>query len=197
METLKCKKVMLPTEKASPLVYNNVQEGLFCVGGKGILAKHRMGDCTNQHLYFISNREIKKGDCAMIININDPNYGYTVRISCESNLNIYAKVESSTDSDLHVPLIPQSFLEKFVEKQGAIDEILIEMFERFLYIDEDMKKITEWVPKVRKDNTVIVHPVKDSWNEQELYLNMQYYMEFCISKGYVTPKDWIEYHKHF
>lgn len=27
--------------------------------------------------------------------------------------------------------------------------------------------------------------------------NMQYYMEYCQSNGYVTPKDWLEKHKHF
>ena len=30
-----------------------------------------------------------------------------------------------------------------------------------------------------------------------LYENMQYYMEYCESEGYVTPHDWIEKHKHF
>ena len=33
--------------------------------------------------------------------------------------------------------------------------------------------------------------------ETEQYLNMQYYMEYCVKNGYVTPKDWIEKHKHF
>jgi len=33
--------------------------------------------------------------------------------------------------------------------------------------------------------------------QNEMYLNMQYYMEHCERSGYVTPKDWIEKHKHF
>ena len=32
---------------------------------------------------------------------------------------------------------------------------------------------------------------------KEMYLNMQYYMEYCQMKGYVTPQEWIEKHKHF
>ena len=32
--------------------------------------------------------------------------------------------------------------------------------------------------------------------EDEEYLNMQYYMEYCQMNGYVTPMDWIENHKH-
>jgi maleate cis-trans isomerase len=33
--------------------------------------------------------------------------------------------------------------------------------------------------------------------EDEEYLNMQYYMEYCQMNGYVTPMEWIEKHKHF
>ena len=33
--------------------------------------------------------------------------------------------------------------------------------------------------------------------EQEMHLNMQYYMEYCNREGYVTPMDWIKNHKHF
>jgi hypothetical protein len=32
---------------------------------------------------------------------------------------------------------------------------------------------------------------------REQFLNMQYYMEYCQMKGYVTPQEWIENHKHF
>lgn len=31
----------------------------------------------------------------------------------------------------------------------------------------------------------------------EMHLNMQYYMEYCQSVGYVTPEDWLTKHKHF
>ena len=33
--------------------------------------------------------------------------------------------------------------------------------------------------------------------EREMHLNMQYYYEYCLKNPYVTPKDWIEKHKHF
>lgn len=32
---------------------------------------------------------------------------------------------------------------------------------------------------------------------KEMRENMQYYLEYCQSKGYVTPMEWIEKHKHF
>ena len=34
-------------------------------------------------------------------------------------------------------------------------------------------------------------------DNRELWDNMQYYMEYCQRNGYVTPKEWIETHKHF
>lgn len=33
--------------------------------------------------------------------------------------------------------------------------------------------------------------------KEDMFLNMQYYMEYCLMKGYVTPHDWIEKYKHF
>ena len=33
--------------------------------------------------------------------------------------------------------------------------------------------------------------------KEEMYLNMQYYMEYCKTNEYVTPQVWIEKHKHF
>src|ERR1035437_1002205 len=55
---LKCQIVMLPTEKASKLYYNNPTETLCyddkCTGIKGAN--------EYRHLYFVSDREIKEGD---------------------------------------------------------------------------------------------------------------------------------------
>ncbi len=33
--------------------------------------------------------------------------------------------------------------------------------------------------------------------KDELYSNMQYYMEYCQRDGYITPKEWLENKKHF
>ena len=37
----------------------------------------------------------------------------------------------------------------------------------------------------------------DTEEQDKLYLNMQYYMEYCQRNEYVTPKNWLEKHKHF
>lgn len=33
--------------------------------------------------------------------------------------------------------------------------------------------------------------------EHDMYMNMQYYMEYCLLNDYVTPQEWIEKYKHF
>ena len=34
--------------------------------------------------------------------------------------------------------------------------------------------------------------------KEKMYLNMQYYLEYCVNKGiYVTPQEWLEKYKHF
>lgn len=34
-------------------------------------------------------------------------------------------------------------------------------------------------------------------DDEEMYLNMQYYMEYCQMNGYVTPHEWLAELKHF
>ena len=46
-------------------------------------------------------------------------------------------------------------------------------------------------------DTVVNEVEKPPITERDMHLNMQYYMEYCQMKGYVTPMEWIEKHKHF
>lgn len=45
--------------------------------------------------------------------------------------------------------------------------------------------------KKKVANTATLHSFDD------MCTNMQYYMEYCKSKGYVTPMEWIANHKHY
>ena len=38
---------------------------------------------------------------------------------------------------------------------------------------------------------------KQPYTAEDMYTNMQYYMEYCQMEGYVTPMDWLKNHKHF
>ena len=55
-----------------------------------------------------------------------------------------------------------------------------------------------------RDNEFELHELielaqKEAYNQakREMFLNMQYYMEYCLSNKYVTPQEWIEKYKHF
>lgn len=51
-------------------------------------------------------------------------------------------------------------------------------------------------PKIRPDNTIIIHTTKQIKHD-EMLLNMQYYMEYVQMNGYITPQNWLDTYKHF
>jgi hypothetical protein len=56
-----------------------------------------------------------------------------------------------------------------------------------------------WIGQKHKLASDIMNYSKKRENQtrEEMFLNMQYYYEYCLFKGYVTPQEWIEKHKHF
>jgi hypothetical protein len=63
-------------------------------------------------------------------------------------------------------------------------------------IDRDVK-ITEDVTMAMGEYGAMLILAQQERLDREQYLNMQYYMEYCQMKGYVTPQEWIKKHKHF
>ena len=194
MDKLKCKVVMLKSEHLSkddkPVIckYNN---NFLEIDYEPLLVK----DPVAQHLYFISDREIKEGD--WFIDVTRDTYkkpflcdlGPTNNFILTKNINFpiegCKKIEATTDSSLGLPLIGKSFIEKYVEKQGTIKEVMIEMVEIVNcpenhhrvnleiapYVDSITycpKCVKSFIPKTRKDNTVIISPIKDSWTREEV-----------------------------
>lgn len=125
-----------------------------------------------QHLYFISNKEVQVGDWY----IAERNTGKKLSKCCNKHEGMIIsehgyypydieeckKVVATTDTSLNIPLIPQSFVEKYVKKNGVIDEVMIEMVQCFSF-----RKVRN-SPKIRKDNTVIVSKVKNTWTRDEV-----------------------------
>ena len=68
-----------------------------------------------------------------------------------------------------------------------------------LLADSDAKRsrimeLEDELEQIKQGRTL---PIDSVSKQRELFENMQYYMEYCQMKGYVTPQDWIEKHKHF
>lgn len=184
---LKCKVVMLPTEKESAIVKFTEEAPTIFINKlvyEPTLAK-RYKDEQNQHLYFVSDREIKEDDWMLQAG------KYPVKVKAPYIIMDYdKKIEATTDPDLRIfgepvingiatfkgliPQIPTSFIEKYVEKQGKIDEVYINTKltgqVRYEWNDELQREeeIEESIIETRPDNTVIVSKVKDSWNREEV-----------------------------
>ena len=186
MEKLKCKVRMLPTEKAykGGILKDPDSAGEYLRICNN--SKYPYFQLKPQHLYFTSDREIKEGDWMYSPKDNT--------VYCASNMGILAgdfKIEATTNSSMNIPPIPTSFIKKYVESQG-IKEVMIEMTNTHVPDGWNHE-----VPKLRKDGTIIVHKIKDSWTREEHCMDMQYYMEYCQRNGYVTPMDWLDNHKHY
>lgn len=78
--------------------------------------------------------------------------------------------------------------------ESHLTSMLSRTKESYVTIDE-MKQIPEWEVCVN----AIEQAQKEAYDKAktEMYLNMQYYMEYCRENKYVTPQEWIEEHKHF
>jgi hypothetical protein len=146
----------LPTEKASPLIYNNNSKGWFIgkgLKGNGVLAKYRMGNCTNYHIYFTSDEEIKDWYIyqktvaqvtpkALKTLLNHPTIsppwkeGRKIVATTNPDLwrNTYIDQRGRTQPDLKnilIPKIPTDFIKVFVEAQGKITEVMLEYNEPY------------------------------------------------------------------
>lgn len=115
-----------------------------------------------QHLYFISDEEIKMGDYYFRLGAKEIYRGSGYTNDCR-------KVIASTEKLVDVPLIPQEFIENYCEV-GGIDEVEIEYG---LNYDEHYElignPIESWNEnKADSNNYVSVHSIKDSWSRQEV-----------------------------
>ena len=181
-----------------------------------------------QHLYILSSEEIKEGDMVMNMYGNNKSIFRVTKILsggyegqkvgdkyCFYGLGkTLKKIVATTDSlyfGVHnealnrptfaVPRPSNDFIKKFVELQG-IDKVLVE-YRTDTYpqmFSTEVRVITTL--KVADDNTITIKPieVKNSWNQEELFLCMQYYMEYITNlsdNDYVTPQEWYNYHKQF
>lgn len=57
----KVKFVFTPTDEKAPVTHNDVEDGYF-LNPMSILAKHRMGKCTNAHMHIIMDGDVKVGE---------------------------------------------------------------------------------------------------------------------------------------
>lgn len=119
--------------------------------------------------------------------------------------------ESGKDLSDYIPSIPQSFIDYYIaeyNKGNVITEVEVE-YEKYMtdgwipsYNDPDNIGCApnaefDYRLKVNPDNTINIYSIKTSWTKDEHFLDMQYYMEYCLNNEYITPQEWIEKYKHY
>lgn len=167
----KTKVVMLPTEKAVTSFYkrsNNV-----------LIYRPAYYPRQGQHLYFLSDEEIKEGDWYYTSDMRTSTYGIhkaeNKRLADIANEYGAIKIISSTDKLLGLPRPSDKFIQKYVEL-GGIDEVLVEYTRPSITLrnysgfasNEEYDKTKPLILKVAPDNTITIKSVKNSWNRVEM-----------------------------
>jgi len=99
-----------------------------------------------------------------------------------------------------LPTVSNQFVKVFIDeynKSNIIKDVMVEYsYKGQQYNEED--KLNSLHAKVNpKDNTITIRKIKDNWDREEHCTDMQYYMEYCESNGYITPMDWLDKYKHY
>lgn len=162
--------VMFPTnEKASVLFLSHLTNKL----GFEIKERTRSNRLQNQHLYILSDEEIKEGDWCInpitklpfqvkVIERNRLVYpenskkiiATTDKLEISNNFE-YTQLLPSDDFKFYLPQIPQSFIEYFVteyNKGNIITEVMVEYEE--IVGDEPFRTHLGFKLKINPDNTI-------------------------------------------
>lgn len=200
--TKKTQVVMLPTnEKAN--VGNNVivKHNTTLAYGKKIQEPYNMAE-TEQHLYFLSDEEIKEGDWVLI-------NGCIVRQCKETNkephtiptvidtiggihhIIVCKKIIATTDSSLiigenkgksllgtdlnkYLPQPSQDFIKVFVEEynKGNVIEWVDVEYEAMNTTIVN-RNYNDFEPKVNSKNEITITMIKENWNREEVIAKLK------------------------
>lgn len=184
MSFKRTKVVMLPTnQRAGKISMGNTSLKLdyhmLPIEKGGIYTNH-----TYQHLYFLSDEEIKVGDWWIdllenrIFQVTEedvivtkvdglPHNGFKKIIATTDRLRVITKDEFSGVDNQHLPQPSEGFIQKFVDSYNSgnqISEVDVE-YNHLLTtfgVDEESLKINP------KDNTITIKKAKDSWTRDEV-----------------------------
>jgi len=154
---------------------------------------------TPQHLYITSDDEIKEGiyvtDGRHIGLVSLPENDGTVtekvrktlfRITDQRNnvhcgdISDFKVILASTDKSLNLPLIPQSFIQEYIEKQGKIDEVFVEI------ITQSILEKTMGYPNV------IITTIKDTYTREEVIKLLIGYTLELADENPKSAEDWLD-----
>jgi len=190
----KTQVVMLTIEKESDIVLVNTitlkkSISIYPEQLKGFIER----GSKYQHLYFLSDDEIKEGDWVFRSDLNivfktdfatkayisHPNIMGTEGVMIKYCKKIIASTDELSDgTGLGIRLLPRpsnSFIQKYVEeynKGNIITEVMVEYEQKYETTQEGLAgfpedTITWWVDKLKTkpDNTIIISSVEETWDD--------------------------------
>lgn len=160
METYnKCKVIMLPT-KGTTEIFLRKSNTKF---GDSILFHGEF-----HHLYILSEEEIEEEDWCLGKDSDGKNYLIQMNNTTSPKFHYEIhKIIASTDLNLRIPQIHQSFISLYIEeynKGNIIEEVEVE----YEPCGVDSAYRQYYSLKINPDNTISIKPLKDSWNKGEV-----------------------------
>lgn len=157
-------------------------------------------DSENQHLYFLSDDDIKEGDWflekGLSINLF-PNY-VTDKNECKKiiattdKLRVINKDEFSGVDNQHLPQPSESFLQKFIYAYNNGDPITEVMVE-YNHLQSTTGLNEEWLKVNSSDNTITIRKMKDSWTREEVINLCREAINYGKDYNGNLSEKWIEY----
>lgn len=206
----RAKVVMLPTEEKTSIAMSLMN--ILIING----SHPENNEYRNQHLYIISDGEIKKGEelkkgawyintyrgySKAFLNHNLDNNGYLKEViaTTDSSLKIksgkdlikeYITIEENLNG-IPLPQPSKSFIEKYIKeynKGNVITDVLVEYIttKSEVFYNNDVPYSS--LKANPKDNTITIKKVKDVWNKSELESLLFNFAEYISEE----PKKYIE-----
>jgi hypothetical protein len=187
MSFKKCKIVLLPTNKKAHK--NDIARATY---DRLVISAIDYNLCKKEHLYILSDEEIKEGDWIYHVLDDKPikvtnksvfkdlkkvrQYGYKKVISTtDDSLKIIIDYEGGSDNiDIPIPIynnLPkpsQGFIEKYIaeyNKCNIIKHVMVEYLDEPT-LDGDWEKYSTL--KVSSNNIITIKKIKDSWSREEV-----------------------------
>lgn len=161
-------------------------------------------DSENQHLYFLSDEEIKEGDWVCkgteIWQVKSY-YGFqpiTKKIIATTDKSLKQEIFGLGETAMcSLPQIPQSFIEHFVKeynKGNVITDVMVEYENIDMDFDPTEQNGIKWqtILKINSDNTIDISMPKDSWSREEVVELLYKHTEYMLSGKKDTLDKWIE-----
>lgn len=189
--------VMLSTNEKASLLLGTSKGGLLIKSNRGVSNSTHL---KNQHLYLLSDDEIKEGDWFLEKGLRIsvfPNY--------LTDTNECKKIIATTDKSLvvskdtgivgieyNLPQPSESFIQKFIYAYNN-DDPITEVMVEYNHLQSTTDLNEEWLKVNSSDNTITIRKMKDSWTREEVINLCREAINYGKDYNGNLSEKWIEY----